>query len=104
MALQLARTAVAAAPQLPDVSDTLGWVYYKRKMPALAIPQFLRSIELAPNVATYHHHLGLVYLQAGDAERARTALEKALATGPDAATTAAIKKALSETAAVASSH
>jgi len=94
VALQLAQTAAAAAPQLPDVTDTLGWIYYKKKLPALAIPQFASSIRQAPNVAVYHYHLGLAYIQAGDADRGRAALEKALATNPDAATAADIKRAM----------
>ena len=96
VALQIAQTAAAAAPQLPDVSDTVGWIYYKKKLPALAIPQFRRSIELAPGGAIYHYHLGLAYQQAGEAERGREALRKALSLSPDATLMADIKRALGQ--------
>jgi putative PEP-CTERM system TPR-repeat lipoprotein len=94
MALQLAQTAAEAAPQLPAIADTLGWIYYKKKLPVLAIPQFLRSIEMAPDVPVYHYHLGLAYLLSGEVNRGQAALRKALALGPDSATSADIKRAL----------
>jgi tetratricopeptide (TPR) repeat protein len=99
IALQLAQTAAAAAPQLPDVADTVGWIYYKKKLPALAIPQFQRSIGLAPNVAVYHYHLGLAYLEAGDIERGRAALQKAQTLRPDPTVSADIRRVLGPAAA-----
>jgi len=94
IALQIAQTAAAAAPQLPDVSDTVGWIYYKKKLPALAIPQFQRSIELQPAAAIYHYHLGLAYQLAGEDERGRESLRKALSLNPDARLAADIRRAL----------
>jgi tetratricopeptide (TPR) repeat protein len=95
-ALKLAQTATEAMPDVPEMMDTLGWVYYKKNLPQLAIPLFSRSIEKAPQIATYHYHLGLAYRQAGDAARARTAFRKALEHSPDAETAGAIKQALIE--------
>jgi putative PEP-CTERM system TPR-repeat lipoprotein len=96
VALQIAQTAAAAAPQLPDVADTVGWIYYKKKLPALAIQQFQRSIELAPAGAIYHYHLGLAYQQRGETARGRQALQKALSLNPDATLAANIKRVLGE--------
>lgn len=96
MALQLAQTASSVVPDSPEIMDTLGWVYYKKQMPTLAIPLFERSIEKAPTNASYHYHLGLAHLQAGDTARGREALQRALAANPDAATTADIRRALAE--------
>jgi len=96
VALQIAQVAAAAAPRLPDVSDTVGWIYYKKKLYTLAIQQFLRSIELAPEGAIYHYHLGLAYQQAGEAARGRQALQKALSLGPDATLAANIKRVLGQ--------
>ena len=95
-ALKLAQTATEAMPDVPEMMDTLGWVYYKKNLPRLAIPLFSRCIEKAPQSAMYHYHLGLAYRQAGDTGRARTAFRKALEHSPDAGTEVAIRAALTE--------
>jgi tetratricopeptide (TPR) repeat protein len=95
-ALKLAQTATQAMPDVPELMDTLGWVYYKKNLPQLAIPLFSRCVEKAPQSAMYHYHLGLAYRQAGDTARARTALRRALDHSPDAETASAIKGALAE--------
>jgi tetratricopeptide (TPR) repeat protein len=95
-ALQLAQTATDAVPDVPELMDTLGWVYYKKQLPKLAIPLFSRCVEKAPRSATYHYHLGVAYRLAGDTTRARTSFERALAETPDAATASAVRGALTE--------
>jgi tetratricopeptide (TPR) repeat protein len=83
-ALSLAQRAAARLPESPQVNDTLGWVYYKRNMPALAVDALKRSTAKDPKNAGYHYHLGLAYAQAGDSTRARESLTTALATNPKA--------------------
>lgn len=100
-ALALAQTATAAAPESPELMDTLGWVYYKKQLPQLAIPLFQRSIGKAPGDASYHYHLGLAYVQAGDAANARKALERALASNPDVKTAQDIRRILADNTSVA---
>jgi Tfp pilus assembly protein PilF len=78
-ALQLAQAATTAAPDAPEMLDTLGWVYYKKKSPDLAVPAFNSAVEKSPNNPLYHYHLGLAHLQAGDQAKGRRALERALA-------------------------
>jgi tetratricopeptide (TPR) repeat protein len=95
-ALQLAQTAATALPDVPEIMDTLGWVYYKKNLPQLAIPLFSRSAEKAPKNAVYEYHLGLAYRQAGDTARARASFERAIARSPDQATASAIRAALGE--------
>jgi tetratricopeptide (TPR) repeat protein len=97
-ALQLAQTATASAPDMPELMDTLGWVHYKRKQPQLAIPIFKRCVEKAPNNAGYHYHLGLAYTATGDQALARGAFQKALANGPDGATATEIRRLLASNA------
>ena len=82
-ALQLALTATTSAPEVPEMIDTLGWVYYKKKQPELALAAFTRSIEKDPRNPSYQYHSGLAHLQAGDVERGRAALERALKLRPD---------------------
>jgi tetratricopeptide (TPR) repeat protein len=78
-ALQLAQTAVAALPKSAEARDTLGWVYYKRKAPQLAVSALERCVAQEAGNPVYHYHLGLAYALAGDRARARQALERALA-------------------------
>jgi putative PEP-CTERM system TPR-repeat lipoprotein len=77
-ALQRAQAAAAAAPDVPEIMDTLGWAYYKKNLSTLAIPLFIRAIEKSPKNASYHYHAGMAYVAAGDAVRARSSLEQAL--------------------------
>jgi putative PEP-CTERM system TPR-repeat lipoprotein len=93
-ALRLAETAASGLPDVPEVSDTLGWIYYKKNQPSPAIRQFEKSVAQTPNNASFHYHLGLAHLQAGDAVKGRAALQRALVAGPDAQTAADIKRLL----------
>jgi tetratricopeptide (TPR) repeat protein len=77
-ALNLAQTAKAGLPEDPNVSDTLGWVYYKRNLSATAIDAFQQSVKKDPANPVYHYHLGLALLQSKDEAGARAALERAL--------------------------
>jgi Tfp pilus assembly protein PilF len=81
MALQMAQAAKAGAPDDPDVNDTLGWVYYKKNMPAQAIGPLLQSIRINPNNPLYHYHLGLAYQKNGERAKAITALDRAVSLG-----------------------
>jgi tetratricopeptide (TPR) repeat protein len=83
VALQLAQTATRALPDDPTVSDTLGWIYYKKNLPNLALPPLVKSVEKGPDNPEYHFHLGLAYSKTGDAQKARTHLERALKLKPD---------------------
>ena len=76
--LQLAQTAKAQMPGNHAVDDTLGLVYIKKNLSSLAVPPLLAATKAAPQVASYHYHLGLAYAAAGDDAKARAALEKAL--------------------------
>jgi len=93
-AVQLAQAAVAASPETPEIIDTLGWVYYKKNQPELAIAQFLRCVQKAPTVADYHYHLGLAYLQSGDAAKGRVSLLRALSAQPNATVAAEARRLL----------
>jgi Tfp pilus assembly protein PilF len=83
VALQLARTAVAALPEEPDVNDTLGWVYFKHNMATLAVPPLRKSVERVPNNPTYRYHLGMVYSKTGEPQKAREMLQAALKLNPN---------------------
>jgi putative PEP-CTERM system TPR-repeat lipoprotein len=83
VALQLAQQAKRRWPERPDINDTLGWVYYKREQPSLAISAFKTCIEREPGAATCHYHLGLAYAKTGDARLARQSLATAVKINPN---------------------
>ena len=78
VALQLAKTAQQHLPDLPEVNDTLGFVYFKKNLTGLAINSLKLSVAKDPVNATYQYHLGLAYAGEGDAGHARQALQQAL--------------------------
>jgi tetratricopeptide (TPR) repeat protein len=94
LALTLAQTATTQAPDQPDLMDTLGWIYYKKNLPELAIPLFARCVEKEPSRGLFQYHLGLAYLKAGRVDQGRAALERALKTGVDTATAADARRFL----------
>jgi Flp pilus assembly protein TadD len=77
-ALQLAQTAKSALPDDPMVGDTLGWIYYKKGLTALAVSTLQQSAGASPSSATIQYHLGLAHLKTGNRKEARRALEQAL--------------------------
>jgi tetratricopeptide (TPR) repeat protein len=83
VALQLAQTAQRGLPDSPEVSNTLGYVYYKKNLFTLAIPPLKASVEKDPSNPMYHLHLGLTYAKSGNSTGARQSLERALALRPD---------------------
>jgi predicted Zn-dependent protease len=82
-ALRLAQGALTRLPDNPEVNDTIGWIYVKKELPALAVPAFEKSLEKAPDNASYHYHLALALSKAGDNGRARAAAQQALKLKPD---------------------
>jgi len=94
MALQLAQTAKSQLPDVPEVNDTLAWVYYQKNLPALAIPLLEEAVAREPRRAIYHMHLGLAYAKAGDKARARVALTQALKLEPNLLDAAEARKIL----------
>ena len=83
VALSLAQVAKEQWPDEPGVSDTLGWIYYKKELVSLAAPLFEKCVEQEPSNPVFHYHLGLVRLDSGDEAEGRAALERALALEPD---------------------
>jgi tetratricopeptide (TPR) repeat protein len=82
-ALDLAQDAKTLLPNNPSVSDTLGWVLYKRGVPAAAI-SYLKEAEAATregdvSLGVVRHHLALAYEANGDTAEAIAALDRSLA-------------------------
>jgi Flp pilus assembly protein TadD len=62
-----------------DLLDTAGWVQFKRGDYSQALPVLQRAAALMPQSHEVHYHLGMAELRNGQADRARTDLETALA-------------------------
>lgn len=77
-ALELARTAKIALPQAAPVSDTLGWVYYNRKLYESALPLIQEAVKEQPQKAEYHFHLAAVLMETGRKPQAKAELNTAL--------------------------
>jgi tetratricopeptide (TPR) repeat protein len=82
-ALQLSQTAKRLIPDRAEIDDTLGWVYYKKGLASLAVSAFEQSIAKDPSNPSFHYHLGLAYVQAGDKVKARASLQKSLSFNRD---------------------
>jgi putative PEP-CTERM system TPR-repeat lipoprotein len=98
VALGLAQTAVQQAPDRPELTDTLGWVYYKKNLQPLATAAFQRCVEKEPSNPLYHYHLGLAYAKSGEPAKARQSLEKALALDPNFAGSSEARRLLASIA------
>ena len=79
-ALKLAQTATQAMPDVPELMDTLGWVYYKKGLTAVAIEQLQKAVALDDVAAknnnanpspVYRYHLGMALKAKGDKDGAR---------------------------------
>lgn len=78
VALTLAETAKEQLPNEPAISDTLGWIYYKKQAYLKAISLLKESAARLPDEPTIRYHLGMAYHKKGDTALARQELRKAL--------------------------
>ena len=78
-ALALAQTAKELAPENPQVSDTLGWILYRRGVHQRALALLKDSAARLPCNTMVQYHLAMVSAQLGDKEAARQALSIAAA-------------------------
>jgi tetratricopeptide (TPR) repeat protein len=95
-AVVLARLAHELAPNDPHVSDTLGWIMYKRGAYAEAAPLLKSSASQLPDSPSIQYHLGMTAHQLGDTAVARLALTKAVASGSNFAGREDARRALAQ--------
>jgi tetratricopeptide (TPR) repeat protein len=86
-AVRLAQGVVQKNPQIAGFVDTLGWVYYKKGLNAVAVEQLQKAVALDEAAAnkikvspspTYRYHLGMALKAKGDTEGAKRELGVAL--------------------------
>jgi tetratricopeptide (TPR) repeat protein len=81
-ALNLAQMAKGQAPEDPHISDTLGWIYYKKNIYPRAIVYLKEANEKISKHPILQYHLGMAYYKNGDRELAKRELERALKLDP----------------------
>ncbi|HMF74978.1 MAG TPA: tetratricopeptide repeat protein [Bryobacteraceae bacterium] len=77
-ALTFAQRAQKKAPNSPDVSDTLGYVYYRKDLNGEALRIFRQIVAEHPQNPTFRFHLAMALLKQGDKQGARDEAQKAL--------------------------
>lgn len=84
-ALTYAERAKKRAPDSPDVSDTLGFVYFKKDLNSEALRIFRQLAQEHPQNSTFRLHLAMALFKQGDKQGAKEEANKALqsAASPD---------------------
>jgi tetratricopeptide (TPR) repeat protein len=81
-ALTKVQRAKQIRTDLPEISDTLGWIYLKKGLADNAIDVFKDLVAKEPHHATYRYHLAMAYSQKGDRTKAMEQLKEALKYSP----------------------
>jgi tetratricopeptide (TPR) repeat protein len=77
-AMTFAERAKKRVPTSPDISDTLGFVYYQKNLNAQAVQIFREVVQQNPQNSTFHLHLAMALSKQGDKQGARDEAQKAL--------------------------
>ena len=80
-AAKLASKAHELAPSQPNISDTLGWIFYKQGDYQHALELLQESAPKLSDNSESQFHLGMAYYMMGNREAAQASLQKAIA-GP----------------------
>jgi tetratricopeptide (TPR) repeat protein len=80
-ALTLAQTAKERYPDDPTISDTLGWIYYKKSAYIKAVSLLRESAEKLSQNPEVRYHLGMAYAKNGEKVLAKQELAEALKMG-----------------------
>jgi tetratricopeptide (TPR) repeat protein len=91
-ALGLAQRALRRAPNDPNISDTLGLIYIRKKLTVQAVHLLQDLVARAPDNPAYHLHLAMALYDTGEKELAKKELEAAQRHKPSAAEQAKIKE------------
>lgn len=93
-ALALAQIARQKMPHSASAADTLAWAYYQKGLYSLAADLLQEALHTAPDNATYHYHLGMVYEKQNNTVAAKKHLERALQINPNSSSADEIRQAL----------
>jgi tetratricopeptide (TPR) repeat protein len=93
-AQSMALRASQQAPNSPEITDTLGWIYIKRNRSEEAVRLFQDLNTKVPDNPKFHYHFGMALYQKGDKNSAKRELETALKDKPSKADEAQIRDLL----------
>jgi tetratricopeptide (TPR) repeat protein len=94
VALTLAEIARQGMPDSPNTADTLAWAYYHKGTYKFARDLLEDAINIDPDCASMHYHLGMVYTKLNDKRDAMAHLKKALRLPHDAQMADQVRAAL----------
>jgi tetratricopeptide (TPR) repeat protein len=77
-AQELIEKAIKYKPNSGYITDSLGWVYFRKGLYDKALTELKKAVELAPDDPAIVEHLGDVYLKKGSYGKALEAYEKAI--------------------------
>ena len=95
--LAAAKAANYLAPEDPEIRDMLGWMYFLAGDPASARHHLENALQLDPELASVHYHLGVLRKALGEEEAARFAFLRAIDLDTDGFYRSQAQKALRET-------
>ncbi len=95
-ALTYAQRAKQRAPGEDDVSDTLAWVYTRKRLNDNAISILKELTVKKPKNSLYHYHLGVALAQKGNRTAARQSLQTALGLASSQSDAAKIRQYLAK--------
>jgi tetratricopeptide (TPR) repeat protein len=95
-ALRLGQRALEKAPEQPNFSDTIGYIYLKKGLADSAIRVFRNLVQQYPQYPAFHYHLGMALLQKGEKSRAKIELTTALSSHPSREEEAKIRELLNK--------
>ena len=79
-AMDLAERAHGKMLNNPAITDTLGWIYYKKGLYLKAIGLFQEALKQAPQAIAIRYHLANAYLKKGEKGLAKKELETVIKT------------------------
>lgn len=77
-AMTYAERAKKQFPDNPNITDTLGYVYYQKHLNSEAVRIFRQIVQDNPQNSMFHFHLAMALSRQGDKDGARLEAEKAL--------------------------
>lgn len=77
VALSMAQSAYQAAPESPQTADAVGWINYRKGLPATAIAPLRAAAAADPENATILFHLGSAEAALGQGTAAKADLQRA---------------------------
>jgi regulator of sirC expression with transglutaminase-like and TPR domain len=91
-ALGYAQRALQRSPHDPNISDTLGLIYIRKKLTSQAVQVLQDLVARVPDNPSFHLHLGMALYDAGEKQLAKKELERALQHKPSATEQVKIKE------------